>query len=616
MQEPFTLHMSDWLIIGLYMAIALGVGCAMQRRAGTDRTSYFLAGRSLPWWWVGASMAATTFAADTPLAVTGIIASKGLSGNWLWLPVIAIHAAVFVFFAANWSRSGVMTDAELISIRYSGKPAEILRWCRVGLQLLTNCVVLGWVLRAMIKIASAFFLWDQWAPGLLAWITLLWPTGTAMGTPAEGLTILVLLLVVGCYSSLGGLRGVILTDLLQLCLALLGSLWLAMCAWQAVGGREGLLAGLVSHYGRSHAYLDLLPTPGSGWLGAVGISAFVFGVYLVVQSYSYLSADGGGYFMQRLNAARSPRDARKGALLFLIIHYLIRVWPWFVVGLVALVLIPLGHEADSLGGTAAPVATDREMAWPVLMAYLLRPGWLGVVLVSLLAAFMSTVDTHINWGASYIVNDVWLVLRPTASNREQLRMARMAVLGFVAIAILVSFQIDTIEQAWKWIATLGASLGLPTLLRWLWWRVNATGEIGAMLGGMGAGTLLALCTRLPYEVRLLWIAAASAVGLLAGVIWGPPTDHECLQRFMDKVVPIGWWPYSPHRTPASWRMLAMAAGRWAALVAGTLLLLVAGHQFLFFGRWLLASVIGLAALGCFWVGITGQESGHGVKTEC
>ncbi len=402
MASPFTLYASDWLIIGLYMALALGVGFALKKRAGANRTSYFLAGRALPWWWVGASMAATTFAADTPLAVTGIVAAKGLSGNWLWLPVMSIHAAVFVIFAANWSRSGVVTDAELIHLRYSGTPAVALRWCRTGLQLLTNCVVLGWVLRAMVKIASPFFRWEEWLPGAMAWLLPLWPQGTALGSPAEGLTILVLLLIVGCYSSLGGLRGVVLTDLVQLSLALLGSVWLAMRAWQAVGGRQGLLDGLATHYGSDHLYLDLLPTPGVGWLGAVGVSAGVFGLYLLVQSYSYLSADGGGYFMQRLNAARSPADAQKGALLFLIIHYLTRVWPWFVVGLAALVLIPLGHEAESLGGGAARVASDREMAWPTLMGHLLRPGRLGVVLVSLLAAFMSTVDTHINWGASYI----------------------------------------------------------------------------------------------------------------------------------------------------------------------------------------------------------------------
>lgn len=602
MTSPFTLHLGDWLVMGLYMLLALSVGFAMKSRAGTDRRSYFLAGRSLPWWWVGASMAATTFAADTPLAVTGIIAAKGLSGNWLWLPVMGIHAAVFVLFAANWSRSGVVTDAELICLRYSGQPAVILRWCRTGLQLLTNCVVLGWVLRAMVKIASPFFLWEQWWPSGMAWLEPIWPEGTALGSPADGLTIIVLLLIVGCYSTLGGLRGVVLTDLVQLGLALLGSVWLAVCAWQAVGGRAGLLAGLSTQYGTDHLYLDLLPTPGAGWLGAVGVSAGLFGLYLMVQSYSYLSADGGGYFMQRLNAARSPRDAQKGALVFLVIHYLTRIWPWFVVGLAALVLIPLGQESDSLGGAAAWATGDREMAWPVLMAHLLKPGWLGLVLVSLLAAFMSTVDTHINWGASYIVTDVWLVLRPTASDREQIRVARTTVLLFVAVAIGVSFQISTIEQAWKWIAMLGASLGLPTLLRWLWWRVNATGEIAAMLSGMLAGTLLALRTDLPYEIRLLWIAAASASGLVVGMFVGPRTDPECLHRFVAQVRPLGRWPQS--QTVTHGRVLATLL-RWAAVVAGTLLLLIAGHQMLFTGQWMWALGAGVAALGCLWGGIAG-----------
>jgi Na+/proline symporter len=322
----------------------------------------------------------------------------------------------------------------------------------------------------------------------------------------------------------------------------------------------------------------------------------------MVQSYSYLSADGGGYFMQRLNAARSPRDAQKGALVFLVIHYLTRIWPWFVVGLAALVLIPLGQESDSLGGAAAWAAGDREMAWPVLMAHLLKPGWLGLVLVSLLAAFMSTVDTHINWGASYIVTDVWLVLRPTASDREQIRVARTTVLLFVAVAIGVSFQISTIEQAWKWIAMLGASLGLPTLLRWLWWRVNAMGEITAMLSGMLAGTLLALLTDLPYEIRLLWIAAASASGLVVGMFAGPQTDPECLHRFVAQVRPLGRWPQS--QTVTHGRVLATLL-RWAAVVAGTLLLLIAGHQMLFTGQWMWALGAGVAALGCLWGGIAG-----------
>ena len=182
----FTLHAIDWTIIGLYVALAVGVGMAFRRRAGRSRSSYFLAGRALPWWWVGASMAATTFAADTPLAVAGIIAHKGLSGNWLWIPAIGVHAAVFILFANNWSRSGVMTDAELIRLRYSGNAAYALRWCRTGLQLIQNCVVLGWVLRAMVKVASPFFLWHEWFPGFMAGVEALWPAGTSLGNASQG----------------------------------------------------------------------------------------------------------------------------------------------------------------------------------------------------------------------------------------------------------------------------------------------------------------------------------------------------------------------------------------------------------------------------------------------
>ena len=601
----FTLHAIDWLIISLYVALAVGVGMAFKRRAGRNRSSYFLAGRALPWWWVGASMAATTFAADTPLAVAGIIADKGLSGNWLWIPAIGVHAAVFIMFAANWSRSGVMTDAELIRLRYSGNSAYALRWCRTGLQLMQNCVVLGWVLRAMVKVASPFFLWHEWFPGFMAGVEAVWPADTALGNASEGMTIFALLLVVGFYSTLGGLRGVVLTDLAQLSLALIGSTWLAVCAWRAVGGRSGLLDGLTTLYGPGHAYLDWFPTPGSGWLGAVGVGAAIFGVYLVVQSFSNMSADGGGYFMQRLNAANSPEAARRATLLFLVIHYMVRVWPWFIVGLAALVLIPLGQETASLNGAGALAAKDREMAWPVLMAYLLGPGWLGIVLTSLLAAFMSTVDTHINWGASYLVNDVWLVLRPSASDREQMRVARSAVILFVLLAIVVSARIDTIAQAWKWMATLGAALGLPTLLRWLWWRVNASGEIGAMLAGLSVGTALALLTDVPYEIRLIWVATASFTGLVAGMLLGPPTAAEKLKQFVETVQPFGAWPYARR---GGGKAALQLVGSWAAVVGGVLLLLYVGHQGLFAGWQPSVVIAGVVAVGLLYAGTAPRSS--------
>lgn len=246
------------------------------------------------------------------------------------------------------------------------------------------------------------------------------------------------------------------------------------------------------------------------------------------------------------------------------------------------------------------------MAWPVLMAHLLSPGWLGVVLVSLLAAFMSTVDTHINWGASYIVNDFWLALRPSASDPEQIRVARIAVLIFALLAIVVSFQIQTIEQAWKWIAMLGAALGLPTVLRWLWWRVNATGELLAMFAGMSTGCALALWSPLPYELRLISIAAASAIGLLVGSLLGPPTDRAHLLQFVEQVQPTGRWPIGPQPQPISRWAIIQTLIRWIAVVAGTFLLLFAGYQLLFTGQWRQPLVLGLVALACLWVGIRGS----------
>ncbi len=599
MSSGASLHAADWIVIGVYLLFALAVGIYVRRSASTDRESYFLAGRSLPWWWAGASIAATTFAADTPLAVTGIVAGKGLSGNWLWLSWVGVHAAVIVVFAAGWNRSGVLTDAELIELRYSGRPAGLLRWFRAGLYgIVFNCIILGWVLRAMVKIAAPFFHWEAWTPGLVGRLEVIWPADSALGSPSDGLTILLLLAVVGVYSSMGGIRGVIFTDLVQLALALVGAFWLAGSAWRAVGGRQGFVDQLATLYGSEHRYLDLFPTAGSGWLGAVGLGASVYGLYLLVQSYANMPADGGGYLMQRLNTTRSPRHARRAAGLFLLLQYGIRVWPWFVVALAALVLIPLGAEQEALGGAGAAVGADRELAYPVLMGHLLGPGILGITVVSLLAAFMSTVDTHINWGASYIVNDVLLRLAPESSNRRQIVTARAAVAGFVVLAVAVSFRIETIEQAWQWVATLGAALGVPTALRWLWWRVTATSELLAMAAGLTTAIVLVTVTEIPYEVRLIWISAVSVAGMLAGLVIGPPTSAATLERFQRRVQPAGAWPGGTSR-----ERLAQTLGlvtRWAAIVAGVTLLLVAVRDFLFFplrpAAWV-SLVLGIAGLG-------------------
>jgi Na+/proline symporter len=601
MTGRFGLDPIDWAIIAGYLALALAVGIAVKGRSEADKESYFLAGRGLPWWWAGLSIAATTFAADTPLAVTGIVADRGISGNWIWLSWLGVHAGVAVYFAARWRRSRTLTDAELVEVRYSGRPARSLRWLRAGLYgIVYNCIILGWVLRAMVKIVTPFFHWDIWLPGLMGMLEGVWPTDAPLGSPSEGLTIIALLAVVGVYSSLGGIRGVILTDLVQLGIALFGSVWFACSAWQAVGGRAGLVDGLAALYGPNHTYLDLLPFAEGGWLEAAGIGAFAFGVYLVVQSYANIPADGGGYLMQRLATTHDRNHAKWAATLFVVVQYLVRSWPWFVIAAAALVLVPLGGEAEALGGRGDLVAGDREMAYPVLMAHLLPPAVLGLMVTSLLAAFMSTVDTHLNWGASYVLNDVFLRVRPRASHRDQIRVARLAVLGFAVLAVLVSFQIETIEQAWKWVAALGAALGIPTALRWLWWRVNAAGEIGAMAVGLGTALVLAVATDLAYEVSLVVTSAASLAGMVAGMILGPRTEPVVIARFTETVVPHGLWPDRPLR--AGLAQLGRALGRWLSFVGGTVAILVAIHRALFFGHVWLPAVLAMLGSSAMWLG--------------
>jgi Na+/proline symporter len=562
----------DWALVAAYLLAALAVGLYARETAGQSRHSYFLADRSLPWWWAGTSIAATTFAADTPLAITGIIAARGLSGNWLWLAWILVHAGVVVVFARRWWRTGVVTDAEFIALRYSGSAAGWLRSARAGLYgLVINAIILGWVLRAMGKIVQPLVPWHEWAPGLTAGVARVMPAGTALGGPGELLTILLLVALVTAYSMLGGIRGVVRTDLVQFALGLLGSAWLAVAVWRAVGGRSGLRDGLVSHYGAdAGSFTALLPTFSDGWAGALGLGAFSFGAYLLVQSFSNVPADGGGYLQQRLCAARSEADAQKAAGLFVVLHYLVRVWPWLVVALGALVLVPLGAEPAALGDDLGRmVHEDREMAYPALMVHLLPAGALGILVVSLLAAFMSTIDTHFNWGASYVVSDLALRVRPDLSPGRQVLVGRLAVLGFALLAIAVAFQIERIEQAWRWVAALGAALGIPTILRWCWWRVTAAAE----LAGAGFGLLVAVGFALlggpGYERELIWTASASTLGVAAAILFGPRPDPASVRTFMETVDPPGVWPGRDRSAGLAQllRLVGMTLGVSAAVMA-------------------------------------------------
>ncbi|MHB1330303.1 MAG: sodium:solute symporter family transporter [Gemmatimonadales bacterium] len=570
----------DWLVIASYLLLALAIGFATSRRAGSGKASYFLADRSLPWWWAGISIAATTFAADTPLVVTGIIASRGISGNWLWLSWILVHAGVVAVFARRWWRSGVITDAEYIAQRYSDPAAPYLRTMRAALYgVVYNAIIMGWVLRAMGKITTPFVAWEDWAPGMVAAASAVLPAGSPIASPSAFLTILVLVALVTAYSALGGLRGVVRTDLIQFGLGLIGSILLAVAAWEAVGGRTGLHERLTALYGDGrHEVLQLFPSSESGWLGALELGTFAVGSYLLVQGFANLPADGGGYLQQRLNATRSETDAVKAAWLFVMLQYLVRTWPWFVVGLAALVLIPVDGSTPLVSGELAAMAqADREAAYPALMLSLLPPGVLGLLVVSLLAAFMSTIDTHFNWGASYVVNDVALRIRPTLSPKRQVWVARAAVTGFAVMAVVVAVHIDTIEQAWRWVAALGAALGAPTLLRWVWWRVTAFAELAG--GGVGLATAAVTAwAGVGYERQLLLIAAVSLAATVVGLLIGPRSDPAHAATFAAKVDAPGLWP---GRTVGSGlASVARAAGATLLVIATVVGGLWLGHRLL------------------------------------
>jgi Na+/proline symporter len=529
----------DWCLILGYLALAFITGAALARQAGKGLVSYFAADRSLPWWWLGTSMVATTFAADTPLVVAGITAKNGVAGNWLWWSWALGYAAFAVFCAARWRRAEVLTDAELIELRYAGKPAAFLRAFKAGfLAVVLNCIILGWVFRAMSKIADPFIRWNEiLGEGVYNGIVDAWPSWLVFDNPNNTITVLTIFSITVAYSSMGGIRGVILTDLVQFTMALVGSILFAVYAMGRVGGPSGLVAELSARYPDADAILGFTPSFDAAWLPLQ-----VFLVYIFVQWWAKHESDGTGYLSQRTMTARTPEDAAKGALWFTVANFAIRTWPWVIIGLVGLALFPKGQET-AVFAEGAQVAADREMAYPILMKLLLPPGVLGLLFASLLAAFMSTVDTHLNWGTSYLINDIYKrFFKPDASERDYVRASRIALVCLAVAAIFIASQIGSIEKAWKFFFALGAGMGMPMLLRWVWWRVNAWTEIVGMISAIVMTVILTFAApEMKGDYTLFWTALVSTICALAATFLTPPVDKGTLEAFYAKVSPVGWW---------------------------------------------------------------------------
>jgi Na+/proline symporter len=498
----------DWWIVGLYMALTLAIGLWLARRASGGLVDFFISGRSLPWWLAGTSMAATTFSVDTPLYVSGLVARRGIAGNWEWWAFALSHVLLIYLFARLWRRAEVVTDVELTEIRYGGRPAAVLRGTRAFLFAVPiNCIAIGYVMLAMRKVVEALGLFGA-MPAALPGDARLW-------------AVVALCVFVLIYASLAGLWGVVATDFFQFVLALAGALLVAGFALADIGGIPELRAQL-AEAGRSDA-LRMVPKPGSA---ALPFSTFL--AYLGIQWWAFRRSDGGGEFVQRLSACRNERDAERAAWLFAILHYVIRAWPWIVVGLVAVVIFP--------------DLADPELGYPLLMLRYLPAGVLGLVVASFVAAFMSTVSTQINWGASYIVNDLYArFVNPQAAQSRLVKLGRVASIGIVAAAGVAAFYADDIGTVFRFMIAIGTGPGAVLILRWFWWRVNAWTELAAMLAGflIAVGSYLPLWGGMSFGTRLAITAFGSAAVWVPVMLFTAPERPETLRRFYLRVRPGG-----------------------------------------------------------------------------
>jgi Na+/proline symporter len=498
----------DWVVIALYFVLSLVVGLVYARRAGESAEEYFLSDRKLPWWLAGTSMVATTFAADTPLAVTGLTVKHGIAGNWLWWSFVMSGMLTVFFYARLWRRAAVMTDAEFTEIRYSGRPAAFLRAFRACyLAIPINCIIMGWVTHAMATIL-----------------------GLTMGVGKWQATIF-LFAMTAFYSILSGLWGVVVTDFFQFILAMAGSVALAVFALGAVGGFAGLEVGLNTRFPNASP-LALLPEPDATWMPAI-----TFLVYIAVNWWAswYPGAEpgGGGYVAQRILATKNERHAFLAALWFNIAHYVLRPWPWILVALCSMLLYP---------GLANP-----EEGYVKVMVDHLPPVWRGFMLAAFFAAYMSTISTHLNWGASYLLNDVYRrYMRPDASAAHYAAVGRWATLGMMVLAGIITYQLKSVEGAWKFLLAIGAGTGLVYLLRWYWWRINAWSEVSAMVAAFVLSLSLQFGAGLDPDnprafafLMLLTVAGTTVVWLVVTHLT-PPEPMTHLRRFYERVRPGGW----------------------------------------------------------------------------
>lgn len=569
------LSIYDWAWVALYFAFNIAIGFYYKSRAGKSVSEFFLSGRDVPWWLAGTSMVATTFAADTPLAVTGLVAKGGIAGNWLWWNFVAGGMMTVFFYARLWRRSGVTTDIEFSELRYAGKPAAFLRGFRaLYLGIPINCIILGWVNLAMVKIVMLSLGLDK----------------------VQALAVVMGLIALTSFiSTMSGLWGVLVTDVFQFFVKMAMVIGLAVFAVRGVGGMEALknrLHALDATRGNAGSVLNFVPDLDSAWMPMMAFFVYI-GVNWWATWYPGAEPGGGGYVAQRMMCAKDERHSLLATLWFNIAHYAIRPWPWVLVALASLVLYPN--------------LQDKESGYVLVMVDYLPASLRGLMIAAFAAAYMSTIATQLNWGASYVVNDFYKrFVKTDAPEKHYVQVAQAATVLITIVSAVLSYFLESIGDTWQLLLGIGAGTGGVLLLRWYWWRISAWSEIAAMSAALVVSTALRFAPKLDANPEIATAKSTLVTVSITTFTWllvtltTAPESKETLQRFYRQVRPsyLGWGSVAdemPDVKPSRdgmWNLLDAVSG--CAMIYGTLF----GIGKLIFGETALGlGLLALAAAG-------------------
>ena len=515
------LQLLDWIIVAFILLICFGPALFFRKRSGKSTSEFFASGRAVPWWLAGLSMVATTFSSDTPNLVTDIVRRNGVAGNWVWWAFTLTGVATVFFYARMWRRSEVLTDLEFYELRYSGKAASVVRGFRsVYLGFLFNCIIMATVNLAACKIAAILFGFERWQ------------------------TLLFVGLLNVVFAAVTGLWGVLVIDMIQFFVKMTAVIAAAYFAVRAVGGMPALITKLSAAPGPGGInFLSMLPNFKNNWDLAIAIFIMPLAVQWWAVWYPGAEPGGGSYIAQRMLASKSEKDSLGAVLFFNIAHYVLRPWPWILVGLASLIVFPQLSDIQKAFPNLDPSLIGHDIAYPAMLKFL-PVGFIGLMVGGLIAANSSTNLTHLNWGASYLVHDFYRrFINKTAGEKHYVLVGRLATIVLFFSAGALVFVLETAKDSFDIILQVGAGTGLLYLVRWFWWRVNAWCEVNAMVSSFVFSILLLVLRKFGIVIAthyaLILTVAVTTISWMVTAYIGPQTDREQLLKFYKKVRPFG-----------------------------------------------------------------------------